>query len=749
MNTAHLDESRLQNVHPAGGKTLAQCPACAETGNDKAGEHLVILAGGKFGCIAHPGAEGDEHRKRIFALAGVKGEQHSKPRIVATYDYQDAATQPIFQVVRYEPKDFRQRRPDPANPGQYIWNMNGVERVLYRLPEVLKAKADGRVIFLVEGERDADSCRVHGLTATCNAGGAGKWSDVYTATLTGAKVIIIADKDQPGRSHAALVLQALTGKAASVQVIELPDRAGRKVKDATDWFDAGGGVEELREIVKTAPAWVPPTEDEASDRRALTSPDNGRKGGRPAAPPASEIAFQFAEKQLRTADENLSIRHYRDQWYQFADGWSPVSDLEVEKRVITYLQDNPELAPFATNTYARNILRNLASFNLCGIDARVEMPCWLSSGEDARNWIAFQNIAVDVWSYAQQLADGKLPKNYSRPISPDLFSADFVSYEFDEGIIPERFIQYLERVQPNTENFNAVRRMLGLILADVQKFEVFYQLYGNGANGKTVLLDVIEALVGFRNVCRIPLESLAPGNRFQTWPLSVAKVNICGEIATDLGSGALAAIEGVFKHCVSGGVIEVEHKGRDKSTARCRARFVLSGNSLPTFIDKSNAIWRRLRIIPFPVDLPPEEWDADLAKKIVAQELPGIAVWALEGLAEVIAAGRVEECPDGLRKKDQHRTDCDHERNFLLDGFEPGSDDDRMPSAELYAEYRDWMLGNGYRPLGAGKFFTRVENVFPLSEVKFMRINGSGVRGIMRLRRRNVADVSPSTLAPV
>lgn len=483
-----------------------------------------------------------------------------------------------------------------------------------------------------------------------------------------------------------------------------------------------------------------------ADGRTATSPDNGKKGGRPSAPPSSEIAFRFAEENLKTKDGYLAVRHYRDQWYQFVKGWFPVTEIEIEKRVITFLQDDPALATFATNFYARNILRNLASFNLCGLDARIEMPCWLSTGEDARNWIAFSNIAINIWKYVSELAEGRVPTDYTRPVSPDLFSADFVPYPWDECAIPEKFLAYLERVQPDIENFNAVRRMMGLMLADVQKYEVFFQLNGLGANGKTVLLDIIEALVGFLNVCRVPLESLQPGSRFQTWPLAVSKVNICGEIATDVGSGALAAIEGVFKHCVSGGVIEVEHKGVDKITARCRARFILSGNSLPTFVDKSNAIWRRLRIIPFTVDLPATEQDVDLAKKIIKDELPAIALWAIDGLAEVIRDGRVPDCPAGDRMKDKHRVDCDHERMFLLERFEPGEDEDRLPSGELYGEYREWMWQNGYKPFGAGKFFARFETVFPCSEVKVLRIDGEMSRGVMRLRRRpNVQNVTNVT----
>lgn len=253
MNSS-LDLSRLENVHGGEDKTLARCPACAEAGGDSEGEHLFLNSEGAFGCIKFPGPEGAEHRKRIFALVGLPSEQKTKSRsrLVATYDYHDENGLLVFQVCRYEPKDFRQRRSD--GNGGWIWDMKGVERVLYRLPHVLSARGP---VFLVEGEKDVAAMESLGLVATCNPGGAGKWQDNYTATLTDRQVIIIADKDSAGRNHAELVARKLHGKAKRILVVELPDRTGIPVKDAADWVKAGGTVTELKAITKSVPIWKP------------------------------------------------------------------------------------------------------------------------------------------------------------------------------------------------------------------------------------------------------------------------------------------------------------------------------------------------------------------------------------------------------------------------------------------------------------------------------------------------------------
>src|SRR5262249_704766 len=110
----------------------------------------------------------------------------TKPKMVKTYDYLDEAGEHLFQVVRYEPKDFRQRRPDGR--GGYINNLKDTRRVPYRLPELVKAVAAGETIYIPEGEKDVDNLRAIGLVATTNPGGIKKWRDEYSEHLRGADV---------------------------------------------------------------------------------------------------------------------------------------------------------------------------------------------------------------------------------------------------------------------------------------------------------------------------------------------------------------------------------------------------------------------------------------------------------------------------------------------------------------------------------------------------------------------------------
>ena len=115
-----------------------------------------------------------------------------KKKEVCRYRYKNKDSKHAFDVVRFEPKDFRPHRPDGK------WTLEGVERVPYRLPELLQGVKESKPILLLEGEKDVDSAMAMGLIATTFVGGAGKWRDEYSEYFRGADVVLIPDNDFPG-----------------------------------------------------------------------------------------------------------------------------------------------------------------------------------------------------------------------------------------------------------------------------------------------------------------------------------------------------------------------------------------------------------------------------------------------------------------------------------------------------------------------------------------------------------------------
>ena len=111
--------------------------------------------------------------------------------------------------------------------------------------------------------------------------------------------------------------------------------------------------------------------------------------------------------------------------------------------------------------------------------------------------------------------------------------------------------------------------------------------------------------------------------------------------------------------------------------------------------------------------------------------------WALVGLAKLRKLKQFPECPAGAALKEEHRTACDHEREFLTESVveEPGSS---VSSSELYNEYKRWMRRNGYHHLGARNFKIAVKRVFPKSYEDRQRI---GINRMMTLHNIKMINI--------
>ena len=221
---------RLERVHKSGSGWTARCPAHQDRAPSlsiKEGDERIVLF-----CFA--GCEQDD----VLAALGlswkdiVYDENTTEPE--AVYPYTDEGGNLLYEVVRFPGKKFRQRKPNGD------WNLNGTRRVLYQLPEVLYGIEQGHTIYLCEGEKDADALREHGKVATCSPGGASNWRDEYASFLTDANVVIVQDKDDPGRAYASAAKESLRGLARRVWIVQ-----AKEGKDASDHLAAGHKVEEL------------------------------------------------------------------------------------------------------------------------------------------------------------------------------------------------------------------------------------------------------------------------------------------------------------------------------------------------------------------------------------------------------------------------------------------------------------------------------------------------------------------------
>lgn len=357
----------FQNPKTAGSGYLINCPAHS----DDTQSLSVTEEGGKILIHCHAGCTAQAivdsvglKMSDLFTETPVEGSQlqnqqqnkphaQSQPKIVATYDYVDQQGKLLFQTVRMEPKNFRQRRPFTQNGSSYAWGLSEgwykqykpgrgdwykLKRnenpaaspdhqylpeqltVLYRLPEVIEAIKQGRPIYICEGEKDADNLRALGLVTTTVPLGAGKWRDYYAVTLQGAKVIILPDFDKlnqrtgkrPGTEGAIKIAQGLKNYAAAIKIVELPGL--QEGQDVSDWIAAGGKKEELQKIHAAVELWKHESENDSINNGAGEGGGNSLNNGVLTSSGESGLPkIQVEDRHLRDiSDETLSALNLKN-----------------------------------------------------------------------------------------------------------------------------------------------------------------------------------------------------------------------------------------------------------------------------------------------------------------------------------------------------------------------------------------------------------------------------------------------------
>ena len=304
------DELARRGIRPRGKvERCGPCPKCG--GHDRFSINIAKQVFHCRGCEAGGGVidlvmflDGSDFNTARATLAGepppANGKSHvAEPKkiVAAKYRYQDEAGNLAFGVARIEyqntdstfvmtaegkrKKTFLQGRPDPEQPSRWVWNMNGVAILPYRLPELAEAIGRGNFIVIAEGEAKVDLLKSWNVPSTCNAGGAGKWKSEHSKFLQGADVVILPDNDAAGRAHCDVVGASLQGIAASVRVLALPGLEPKQ--DIKDWAAKGGTVEQLHKLIaQEAKPWTPRTdtieeddpEPSATKKHAASSKQN-------------------------------------------------------------------------------------------------------------------------------------------------------------------------------------------------------------------------------------------------------------------------------------------------------------------------------------------------------------------------------------------------------------------------------------------------------------------------------------------
>ena len=284
--------------------------------------------------------------------------------------------------------------------------------------------------------------------------------------------------------------------------------------------------------------------------------------------------------------------------------------------------------------------------------------------------------------------------------NPDDMITYVLPYNYDPNATCEIFDTYLNRVLPDQEKRTVLAEFIASCFTN-HKHEKVLILYGTGANGKSVLLEVVTALFGTENIGSHTLESLTDKSGYYRGQLGDCLLNYSGEISTHLNADE-------FKKLASREKISARFPYGRPFTIENYARLAFNCNELPEAEDTSEGFFRRFLIIEFDQYIREEERDRELHKKIINSDLAGVMNWVLAGLQRLTQQGRFSPCASADRLLEKYRREAD-----TLLSFTESDKFDELPNeikaSDLHATYITFCERFGYTEVGVKTFYQKIQ----------------------------------------
>lgn len=663
----------------------------------------------------------------LFPEAGEpRGKKRKRPkgRKVAEYDYRDIDGAIVYQAVRFETeageKTFTQRRQNGA--GGWVYNLRGVTRVLYRLPEMIEsAKSDGPapIVFICEGEKKVEALRAWGQIATCNVGGAGKWKREYCSHLRSRRVVILPDNDGPGWEHAAKVAEMLKGIAESVKIVTLPGLADKG--DIVDWIAAGGTLEKLNELVASpADPVAPPSVAAEQEVRKLdplsllnhesrTDVGNGRR-------------------LIQKHGADIRYCHPWGKWLVW-DGkrWRIDDTAEVERRAKNIADDIWSDTLKIAKDVGEGIFSKLLQFARYSSSTTSISKMLTSAASENGAQVLPHQLDADPWMLNVDNGTLDLRTGVLRPHTREDLLTKISPVAFDSNATCSSWEKFLLSVFGGSDALvGYVRRLCGYWVTGVVRDQILPILHGSGANGKTTFLNSFMDVLGPDYSMKAVPDFLMV-RRNENHPTD--KADLFGKrfVACSETEEGKRLAESMVKELTGDEKIRARRMREDFWEFRPTHKIALCTNHRPIVAGTDVGIWRRLRLIPFEVrfwdpdhesDGPPAlRQDKDLTNKLRA-EYPGILTWIVRGCIEWLHDG--EQSPEIVRKETKaYRESQDILGSFISECCVTG-EFFAIRAMELYSAYKAWCETTGEYQVNQRKFG------LAMTERRFERYTNNG-----------------------
>lgn len=608
------------------------------------------------------------------------GARLGKP--TATWAYRNAAGEILFLQNRFDTAEGKTYLPQTYckdKSGHPSWQLKAPPepRPAYGLDQ-LATRPEAPVLF-TEGEKAADAAQslFPDFVAVTTLNGAKSPEKTDLMPFAGRTVYIAPDNDEAGIAYAKSLndlLSEVGAQVAAIMDLKLLAKPGSDLPKGYDLADAlrdGWTSQTLADLGNDLwidTPWMTPSEDALEDKgeSVHASP---RLSGKKQDPSPMQMAKELGQKLF-----GGHLACFDSKMLAYAEGYWKVlkQDLEVRNPILNYLGD--AATPRKINTIFELIRTNHAAD-----------PAMF---ERRSNLICLKNGTLEPISGALL------------PHSPDHKLTNALQIEFLPKAECALWLQTLDEIfAPDTDKESKIRLLqefIGYCLIPDTKLHKFLWLVGAGGNGKSLVLSVLQALVGSTNISNAAIERLQ--DKFVRAELFGKLVNISSEM-----SAQATISDGYLKQITAGDEIEAERKFEPSFSFRPYARLIGATNSLPRLLDHSDGFARRAIILQFNRQFKEHERDIHREAKLMA-ELPGILNWAVAGLQNLLHRGKFDVPPSSHQAIESYRLNSDPVRQFLLElsdeavmyNFKAG-----VRSSDLYERYRTWATENGYHALSS------------------------------------------------
>lgn len=662
------------------------------------GESMSVNLNGKLG-VWHDFATGDSGRGAVSLVRGrydldeieaqkwlsgwlrtqginsdLGGEQTgpTEARQQTRYSYCDANGVLLVESVRTDwIEDGKPRKKfSMFDPDTESWKRPSGRIPCYNTDVI--AQYPDETVVVVEGEKAADALTGIAVLATTSLGGARAPAKTDWNALQQRDVIIWPDNDSAGQNYASEVAKlAKAAGASSIRVI-VQDPSWPEKHDAADAIDAGLTIAGFNMLVSASSTIDLSTIGELPKSKRLSDREDG--------PSPFDVAMEM-------------VRNYPDAKTWNETTWVWTSDL-VYKEMSDILFRKHAQKTFAESATASGVKNAVDLFkNHTSVEENplINLPSrtvFASNGDLIWDGPTFQLV---------------------KP-TPARFNTVRLPWQYDPGASCPRFLSYLKEVfrddADKHEKINLIQEIMGYCLVFDASWPIIAIMYGPGANGKSVLIDIIVVLLGDQNVT-----SVSPKD-FKTAFYRHKLVGRLANVVPELDAGERLE-DATLKQLSSGDIIAVEQKYKTPTEARVYATNIFASNSLPFSRDLTHGLRRRMRFIPFNRIFEPQEQDPQLKDTIVVNEMPGILAFAIAGLERLYRQNGFTHPPSSIQALEDWAKHVDHVQMFLEDEctIDEGLS---VTSGEIFAAYSDWAASHGIsKRHDAPRLTTNIKNTHP------------------------------------